>query len=50
MIVDQALDPLALQARHQAVFQLLRIDTPIEGDEFVHWDNNQDNNYSIVLS
>jgi hypothetical protein len=31
-------------------FQLLRSNTPIEGDEFVHWDNNQNKNFSIVLS
>src|SRR5437763_5110363 len=30
-------------------FQLLRNHTPIEGDEFVRWDNNNDRNYSVVL-
>jgi hypothetical protein len=31
-------------------FQLLRNNTPIEGDEFVRWDNNQNQNFSVVLS
>ncbi len=31
-------------------FQLLRTHTPVEGDEFVRWDNNQGRNYSVVLT
>jgi hypothetical protein len=31
-------------------FQLLRNHTPVEGDEFVRWDNNHDRNYTVVLS
>jgi hypothetical protein len=30
-------------------FQLLRSNTPLENDEFVRWDNNQDRNYSVLL-
>jgi hypothetical protein len=36
--------------RVEYCYQLLRSNTPIEGDEFVHWDNNQNQNFSIVLS
>jgi hypothetical protein len=31
-------------------YQLLRSSAPTEGDEFVHWDNNQNRNYPIVLT
>jgi hypothetical protein len=33
----------------QYCFQLLRINTPIPGDEFVHWDNNNRENYAVTL-
>jgi len=34
----------------QYCFHLLRTNTPIPGDEFERWDNNQGENYSIVLA
>jgi hypothetical protein len=34
----------------QYCYQLLRSNAPTEGDEFVHWDNNQNRNYSVVLT
>ncbi|NOT53122.1 MAG: hypothetical protein HOP18_00815 [Deltaproteobacteria bacterium] len=32
------------------VYQLLRTDSPIPDDDFVTWDNNQTQNYRVVLS